>query len=270
MPKLSVLALFVLGIGLAQGAQAGCSRVINVPIAPIGLSVFMSNDGVISGVYPDLLRRVTSLGGCNFQMNDVPRARMESLFEAGLADVLIPATRSDKRDQFGIFVPLIQSRAMLISLSGERAPVTSFSQILERRELKVALVRGFDYGPAYRELAAELGNQNRLILEKDTAGIGRLLQSGIADATIMAPSILAGALYQDPKNHVMIDRLRTEAISELPWSESGVYLSRTALSDADRDVLREAMERAAKTGEVWRAFQYHYPAHTLTGSIKPR
>jgi polar amino acid transport system substrate-binding protein len=264
------LALLLLTASLGAHAGEPCSRPINVPISQIGLSVFTTPDGAINGVYPDLLKKIASQDGCNFLLSEVPRARLESLYEAGQLDILIPASRTPRRDQFGIFVPLIQSRAMVISLASPRPAIASLQDLLERRELKVALVRAFDFGPAYQTLVAELNRQGRVVFERDTAAVARLLQSGVADVTIMAPSILVGALTIDTKTPRLVERLRVEPLAELPWGESGVYISRTALNDHDRDLLRELLERAAKTGVVWKAFQQHYPANALTGSIKPR
>lgn len=62
----------------AVPAQAGCSRPINVPMAPIGLSVSF-DDGQAQGVYPTLLREVAASSQCKFDVQKVPRARLQSM-----------------------------------------------------------------------------------------------------------------------------------------------------------------------------------------------
>jgi polar amino acid transport system substrate-binding protein len=109
-----------------------------------------------------------------------------------------------------------------------------------------------------------------LVQDVDAASIARLLQSNTIDVTIMAPSILLGAIQADPKTSGVIDKLRSEPIDELPWSESGVYLSKAALSDGDRNALQDLLERASRSGAVWKAFQRYYPSAALTGSIRAR
>lgn len=254
---------------LCGQAQAGCTRNIQVPIAPIGLSVFIASDNSISGVYPEVLRSVAAKEGCNFDFNVVPRARLDLMFEAGRADMLIPASRSAARDEFGSFVPLVQSRATLISLASERAAIRNAQELLDRPGLKVGLVRGFDFGGAYQNIVKELTRQGRVVLDVDAAGVAKLLQSGAVDLTIMAPSILYGAVQADPKLAGIAERLRVEPIEELPWNDSGAYISK-ALSEADRTALRELLERAGKSGAVWKAFLRFYPPQTLNGSIKAR
>lgn len=261
------------GIGLLAGAllltgvaRADCSRTLQVPVAPVGRSVIIGEQGV-SGVYPDALRAVP---GCSFAFPAVPRARLEAMFENGRADLLIPASRTPRRDESGFFVPLIQSRATLIGLNGARPPLRSLQELLERRELRVALVRGFDYGEAYQGALRELRAQGRLVLEVDPISVARLLQAGLADLTIMAPSILLGAVHGDVRVAGLQERLRYEPVEELPWSESGVYISRRSVSEADREALREALERAARSGAVWRSFLRYYPPGSLDDSIRPR
>lgn len=249
-------------------AHAKCSRVIQVPVSPIGQSVLIDGDNV-NGIYPELLRSLTDKEGCSFAFSEVPRARLEILFESGRADLLIPATKTQKRDMSGTFVALIQNRAALISLSSNRPTISSLRELQDLTSVKVALVRGFDYGPAYQELIEQLNKQGRLILDVDAVSVARLLKSGAVHMTIMAPTILAGAVQDDMRLRDLSERLRIEPVDELPWGYSGIYISNTALSPGDRSALQEALERAARSGEVWKAFQRYYSPTVLKSSIRP-
>lgn len=263
------LALFLsLGVCWPQLSHAACSRVINVPVAATGLSVVIDGES-ISGIYPELLRGLTDKEGCTFALTAVPRARMEVLFESGRADLLIPASKTPKRDQHGSFIALIHNRPMLISLQPARPAITSTRDLLNQAGVKVALVRGFDYGAVYQDLVTALGQQGRLVLEVDALSVARLLKSGAADATIMAPSIFAGAVQDDERVRDLQDKLRIEPLAELPWGDSGVYLSNTALNPQDKATLQDALERAAKSGVVWKGFQRYYTPAILKGSIRP-
>ncbi|MFZ6745127.1 substrate-binding periplasmic protein [Undibacterium sp. JH2W] len=266
LPALRILLLCSL-MALAQQAFAVCSRVISVPVAATGRSVLINGDN-IEGIYPDILR---SLGdACKFTLTAVPRARLELLFETGRADLLIPASRTAKRDEHGIFIPLVYNRATLISMESNRPVIVSMQDLLDKKDLKVALVRGFDYGPAYQDIIKELGKQGRLYFDADPLSIARLLKAGISDLTIMAPSILAGAIMDDARVQDMLDKLRYEPLPELAWGDSGVYISKKSLSNEDRAALKEMLEQVAKSGVVWKSFQRYYPAHVLKESIRPR
>ena len=260
----------VLGSIVAGMAQAACSRVIQVPLAPVGLSVLLPPQGPATGVYPELLRQLGEAEGCLFAMSAVPRARQELMYETGRGDLLVPATRTPRRDEFGDFVPLIQARAMMISLRSDRVLPGSLRALAQASELRVVLVRGFDYGEAYQGLLKELGRQGRLRLEVDPVSVARVLDAGGADLTLMAPSILASALHADERVSHLLGRLRLDAVEELGWNDSGIYLSRAALGESDRRHLQEALDKAARSGLVWKLFKQFYPAGSMEGSLRPK
>ncbi|NRR29725.1 transporter substrate-binding domain-containing protein [Oxalobacteraceae bacterium] len=266
--KLAAGAL-ALALAAAPAARAGCSREILVPVSSSGANVVINQD-TVNGVYPDLLRSLGAKYGCQFVFPVVPRARQVAMFEAGKADLLIPATRTPTRDQIALHVPMIGSRAMLISVAGSRPAISNAHELLERRDLRVAVVRGFDYGEPYMALVKELEHQGRLFIEVDVTAVARLLQAGSADLTIMGPSILAGAIKRDKRVVGLIDKLRLEPIPELPWNYSGAYISKLALKAEDQEFLRELLEKAARTGVVYEGYQRYYPPAILNDSVRPR
>ena len=263
------MAVLALALALPSLAGAQCSRDIQVPVSAIGASVVI-NGASIGGIYPDLLRSMGAKLGCNFVFTAVPRARLEAMFEAGKADMLIPASSTPRRDQHGLFIPLMGNRPLLISLQGARAPINTMQELIERRELRVALVRGYDYGAPYQALAKELSSQGRLFYEVDALSVARLMQSGFIDATIMSPTILAGVAQNDARVYGLADRLRREALPELPWGRSGVYLSRKSLTAEDQATLRELLEKAGRSGTLMEGFQRHHRQELLSLSIRPR
>ena len=252
----------------ASAAEAGCSRPIEAPMAPIGLSV--SFDGERStGIYPSLLRELTASAGCEFQIRRVPRARLQKMFESGQADLLIPASFSPAREADGEFVPLVQVRAGLLTLSRERAAPRSLADLIAQKGYKLAVVRGFSFGAPYDDAVEALRAQRRLIEEPDPAGVARALRQGLAHGTVMTASIFIGTLVQEPELASLTKQVRIEALEELGWSESGVYLSRHSLGDADRRALRAAFTQSARSGRIWQLFNDSYPPGSMGGSLRP-
>lgn len=259
----------LVGVALAAlPAWSACSRPIKVPVAAVGLSVIVEGQK-ISGVYPGLLRELGPRGGCGFEFEAVSRARLEMLFEQGQADVLVPATHSDRRDAWGEFVPLALSRPMALTLNSPRAPQRSLAEILSRRELKVAVVRGYDFGSDYRRFVEALREQGRLVQEVDPLAVLRALRAGLADLTVMSPLNAYAALSFDPRYHGLETQLRNEPLDELGWSESGLYLSLKGLSEADRRELRGLLQEALRSGAFWRLLQRHYSPEVLDAAMKP-
>ena len=250
-------------------AQADCARALRVPVAAIGLAVTVK-DGVVGGIYPELLRAEVAKAGCTIQFQVVPRSRQEMLFETGQADLLMPARRSARRDTHGLFVPMIRSRAVLLSLQPRPLPVHSVAALLEHRALRVAVVRGYDYDGAYQSLVKQLRAQDRLVESSDPVSLARALDAGIADVAVITPTVVTGAL-RDHGLSAWIARLHAEPVDELPWGESGAYVSRrSSLSDADRQQALEMLERIGRSGAAWHAFQQHYPDKNLSDSVRPR
>lgn len=259
--------LWGMGLLSTAGAQAGCSRAIEAPMAPTGLSV--SFDGERSnGIYPTLLSELGAAIGCEFRIHRVPRARLQKMFESGQADLLVPASASPARDAAGEFVPLVQVRASLLTLSADKPP-RSLADLVARRGYKVAIVRGFTFGAAYDQAIATLRAQRRVVEEPDAAGVARALRQGLAQASIMTANIFIGTLTKEPDLAPLIKQVRVEPLEELGWSESGLYLSRHRLSDADRRALRTAFSQSARSGRVWQLFSDSYPPGSLGGSIRP-
>lgn len=219
--------------------HAGCSKTITVPATPMGKNVIIENHAV-SGIYPSLLLELTEKEDCAVKFVPVPQARAMAMFESGRADLLFPAFKTAHRDQYGEFIALIKSRPNLISLQSERAPMTSLLQLIDTPNIRVALVRGFDYGTAYQQLINTLSKLGRLVLEPDVVSVARVLKSGYCQATIMTPALFFGSIQNDARVSDMIGKLRFEAIDELPWGESGVYLSNKSMSSADMEHMKKS------------------------------
>jgi polar amino acid transport system substrate-binding protein len=261
--------LWLLGWLLSStAAEAGCSRPISVPMASIGLSVSFE-DGRAQGIYPTLLREVASSTQCQFEMHKVPRARLQSMFDAGQADVLVPASTTPARDAVGEFVPLIQVRASLLTLDPEMPVPRSLAELLNQPDYKLAVVRGFSFGPAYDSAIARLRQKQRLVEEADPVGVARAMRQGLAQATVMTASILVGTLVSEKELTPLLKSLRIEPLEELDWHASGLYLSRRSLGEADRRLLRQALGQAAKGGRIWQLFNETHPPGSLGVSIRP-
>ena len=109
-----------------------------------------------------------------------------------------------------------------------------------------------------------------MFYEVDALSVARLMQSGFIDATIMNPTILAGMAQNDARVSGLTDRLRLEALPELPWGLSGAYISRKSLNANDQTVLRELLEKAARSGAILESFQRSHRPELLSTSIRPR
>ena len=253
---------------LSAPAWGACTRPITVPVTPLGVSVIVHGDAV-SGVFPEMLERLGAKAGCRFNWSVVPRIRAEMMFSEGRADLLVAATHSDARDRAGLFMPLVASRASLITREKGQAPLASMAQLLAARTLRVALVRGYDYGPAYLELSRQLADQHRLFLEPDAVSVARLLAGGMADATILPTTAVVGAIATDARVAGLQGQLRFEALDELPWSRGGIYISNKSLPATDRAALEQMLAEAARSGALYNTYLQYFKPAVLALSTRP-
>lgn len=252
---------------LATQAHSACSRPILIAVAGLGLTITTTGSEV-GGIVPDLLRKMGHAAGCEFKFIPTPRARAEAMFAAGQSDLLLTATHTPTRDKLGKFIPLLDTRAMLIHSPTGKINVHSLQELLSQRELQVVLVRGFDYGDAYQDLVKKLATEKRLILVPDPVNVARMLDARMADVTIMLPMVMAGAIADDPRLKGMMDNLQIEPLEELPWGEGGSYVSTLSLSAGDQAELAKLLGDMSHSKLLWDAYRSHYPANFLEGSLR--
>ncbi|MES2298411.1 MAG: transporter substrate-binding domain-containing protein [Pseudomonadota bacterium] len=260
------LAAVTLLLSAPWAASAACSRPIMVPVTALGV-VITVNGSSVGGIFPDLINSAGAKAGCEFKWLSVPRARLEAMFELGQADMILASTHTPKRDQFGFFTPMVSTRATLISMAGERAPIHSIAELLKRRELRVALVRGYDYGENYQGMIRALTEQNRIIFDATAAKVARLLMGGVADVTIMSPLAMSAATQDEPRLTSILDKLRLEPLDELPWGETGIYVSKSVPA-SDRAVLEQLIIHIAQSPMFWDQIKRHYPANIVAASMR--
>jgi polar amino acid transport system substrate-binding protein len=261
------MTVIVLSLFLSANVHAGCSRAIQVSVAAVGLTIYIKGEK-ISGIYADALQEIKK-EACQLNFKSVPRARLESMFEAGTSDLLFPSNKTSHRDELGVFIPLIKNRATLISVSASQLNIKSAQELLRRKDVRVVLVRGYDYGPAYQDLIAELSRQGRVFLDADVISVARMLKNSAKYITIMAPNTFLGAIHGDPRIQDLLGKLSFTPIDELPWGDTGIYISKKSLNEADRTLLQTVLSRYAKSGAILKKFQQYFPADALKESLRP-
>ncbi len=253
---------------LPQAALADCPRPINTPLAPLGVGVVLK-DGVATGVIPELLRKLAAVTGCQFRQPIVPVARQQSLFSDGDADMLVFATQTPERDQSGQFVPLFKYRAALVSLKAFERPMLSIGELMQRPELRVVLVRGFDYGPVYRRLKAP-ALADRVAYANDVADMLRRLQAGSADVSVLLPGSEYEALRTDERLAPVKGKLNYGELNDMPWQDAGAYVSTKSLSKQEQAMLINGLRHMDIGRQALKAFGEVFPPALVRATIKPR
>lgn len=246
-----------------------CSRQIRVPVSNLGWSVVIKGDQ-FSGILPEFLQQLSQKSQCRFLFSSVPKNRQEILFETAQADLLLPAIRTAPRDKNGRFVPLAQLRPVLISVEGKQAPIQNEKDLLARKDVKLVVVRAFDYGSEYQSIIKKMAHAGRLLQEADVLSVARTMKQDTNYVTIMAATIFYGILEREPFAASLRGRVRYERLDELPWVDSGIYISKLSLSLEDQRYLNEEIERLSSTDFLWKLYLNYYAADILKIGMRPR
>lgn len=242
----------------AAAAPAGCKRSIVVATSQVGRAMTVGADNTVRGAVKDFLDLISQRTGCTFSYVPVSRARAWTLVASGRADMVPAASQSHERNRMAQFIATHQVRPMLISLDREQPAFGSIDELLRAR-LRVAVVRGYDFGAAYRSAVGELERQGRLHSATDPQAVAALLKTGAVHAALLPPSAFADAA----EFHQLASRLQLRAVPGLPRVLVGFYLSIPFLEDPDRIVLQEAIRKAVAGGAYADAMRRHYPRWSL-------
>ncbi|MBY0378357.1 MAG: hypothetical protein K2Q33_07335 [Gammaproteobacteria bacterium] len=229
----------------------------------------IANGAQYTGIIPEFLQQIEQKTHCHFAYSLVPKNRQEILFESAQADLLITAVKTERRDRFGIFVPLIQLRATLISVADKHAPILHFKDLFLRSHVRLVVVRGYDYGTGYQKILDALAAQGRLSIEPDPLSVARMIKANPQYMTIMSPTIFSGLLQRELIVADLGGKMRYDMLDELPWMESGIYISKLTLSASEQTLLKSSMDKLAQTDLIWKAYQRYYPVEVLKIGLRP-
>lgn len=252
------LVLFAPAQGWAQ-----CSRPIVVPAAPTGFSV-MVESGLVRGIYPDWLRAVGRRIGCTFEFPVVPRARADHMFfEQHSADILTPASQTRERDARAEFVHFYGLTPALITHQSVRGEIPrDVTALLTDTKWRAALVRRYSFGDEYQALLRELEASGRVDFVSDLETVERMLRSGRVEFSILPASLMYSALL-DGQAAQGAGEFRYHELRGLSPIRSGAYLSLRSLPPQDRELLRDALSKAARDGSFRKAHEPHLPESVL-------
>jgi polar amino acid transport system substrate-binding protein len=246
-PRLASTVAIVLCCWWQAAVGAECSREIRVPVSAIGGDIVIGPQGQVSGLIPDLLAELSMNSPCRFTFVPVPRVRALAMFGNGEVDLLPGAVHTDERDKVGEFVPFTSARVAAVGLRKRMAALGPLDATLSGSYI-VNVVRGYDYGPAYRALVASLRAQHRVEEVVDPLTAARKLGMGRADLILIAP----GALVEATEQAGISDTVQAVPVMSIPAFVAGIYVSRLSLGAAERDLLVAQLSDRTLKQKYWR------------------
>ncbi len=258
----ALLASLLAGLGgLPGAAQAACSRPITIAISGQGSDIVVEENRAISGAMAEVLDEVARRSGCSFNHLFVPRVRAITMFMAGEVDVLPAAVQTPERDRVGVFVTYSSAQVAAIGLRNRLAQLGTLNNELSGSYL-VNVVRGHDYGGAFKALVASLKAQHRLEEVADPLTAARKLALGRADLVLMAP----GAFSEAAQRAGIDQALQAVPVTTIPAFLAGIYVSRSALNDSDREQLLHTLSDPAIKQRYWHSSSKRLQPWVLSGA----
>lgn len=246
-------------------AVAACSRPITIAISGQGSDMVVKENRNVSGAMAEVLEDVTRRSGCTFDYQFMPRVRAISLFMAGDIDVLPAAVQTAERDKVGRFVTFSSAQVAAIGLRQRFAQIGLPDKTLKGSYL-VNVVRGHDYGPAYKALLQSLRAQGRLEEVVDPLTAARKLARGRADVILIAP----GAFVEATEQAGIDNALQAVPMASIPAFLAGIYLSRSSLIASDREQLAASLSDPGLKQRYWQAMSKRLRPWALAGARPAR
>lgn len=233
-------ALLVFG----QGANAACSRPVEVAFSEISPDMTLNASGQHGGVAVEFFTELALRTGCTFTYVDVPRARAWYMLSNQQIDIVPAAIQNAERDEVGVYFDhVVLEPVSLILLTSKPLTVSSAQEVIDSR-LRLAVVRGHNYGPHFAALVSNPALSERLAQVKDPQTLARMLKAGRVDAVITMASIFADAAKQQG----LSDRVYARTLTDLDWGSTGMYLSKSRLPAEDVATLSAAIKALNQEG----------------------
>ena len=258
------LGLLVAPSALASPAAAsdmgappvGCTSPVRVGVTTLGV-IYFHRQGRTEGIDADVVRELARRTGCDFEFVEMNRQRMARSLEVGdFIDMSSTMARTPERDRAAVFVPLALGRPYLL-VSGRLAREAGFDfeQFVSDATLRVGVFAGASVGPGGDEAVAKLAAAGRIeSIAQPEQAFARLV-AGRLDGLIATVPVFAQALKDMPGGA----GIRVIPIPGAQAYLSGFYLSREALTEACRQLIRDTLRDMRADGTLLRIFRQYLP-----------
>ncbi len=234
----------------AAGAQAGCSRELQVGVSELGYGAYQ-RDGQWLGIVPDLIGELSQRSGCRLKIVGRPRARVLLEFEQGQLDIITSVMRAPDRERLGQFLAYAYAEQDLIVV-GEPVPHT-LDELRRMPDLKLGVVRGVRLSPRLDDQINAMLASRQAEYSPDFENLAAKLNAGRVRAALV-PSVIHVKQRQDGVLPAQI------TIVDLPESQPepiGIYVNRQHVGDDDLQLLARHLEMLRRDGRVVAIYQRH-------------
>jgi len=216
-------------------------------------SGYLYNEEQDSGISKDIVTELFKRVDLKYELRVLPRARIVSMIEEGTLQVIVSSIRTPEREKYAWFVPYFAERNMTIVRGN--ADITSEAELLESKDVKVGIVRGYYYGEYYMNLIEKLRGKRMIVETKDIDELFSLLRDDWIQVTFNNPSSYLYYLKEKGIEDVKIYDFDTTGEPLV----RGLMLSKKCFSEEYVRIFEEAIAEMNEDGTLYAIFSRYLP-----------
>jgi len=216
-------------------------------------SGYLYDEGHDRGISKDIVTELFKRLDLKYELTVLPRARIVSMIEEGSIQISVSSIRTPEREKYAWFVPYFAERNMV--LVRKTASITSEAELLDSRNIKVGIVRGYYYGEHYMELIEKLREKRMIVETKDIDELFSLLKDDWIQVTFNNPS--SYLYYLNDKGIEDVEVFDFDPAGE-PLVR-GLMLSKKCFSEEYVRAFEKAITEMNEDGTLYEIFSKYLP-----------
>ncbi|WMW81995.1 transporter substrate-binding domain-containing protein [Undibacterium cyanobacteriorum] len=223
---------------------------IRVGLLEIGALFYRLPDGRFSGIDQDILEALALRTNCQFKPRVESQARIWSQIREASLDMSMSGIKTIEREEWATSVPYFSTRNYALISTSLSAQEQTAAGFLANKNLKMAVIKGFQHGRQYNDFVTNLRHQNRIYEVADFASLIKLLQVKRVHGILIIPTsyIDLSRQKQLPESTVLRDWYPNDAFV------AGLYISKRTISPKSVQMLQTALNGMQADGTLERIF----------------
>lgn len=241
--------LFVTQASYANELEHDCGQ-IRVGMIEIGALFYRTADGRYAGIDQDILDALSLRTNCQFKVRIESQARIWSQLREGNLDMSMSGIRTVEREEWARSIPYFSTRNYALLDTTLTAQEQTPAGFLANKNLRMAVIKGFQHGRLYNDFITSLRHQNRIYEVADFPSLIKLLQAKRVQAILLIPTSYLDLSRQKqlPQTSTLKDWYPNDAVL------AGLFLSRKTMPQKTAQVLEEGINSMYSDGSLERIF----------------
>lgn len=225
-------------------------NLITVGIYNSGYLYHESHDhGINKDVVEELFRRMK----LDYKIEILPRVRISSMISEGLLHMGVSTIETPERAEYSYFVPYFSEKNDVLVRSD--SGISTEEELLQRRDIKVGIVRGYYYGEHYMELIEKLEERKMIVQARDTEHLYKMLNDGWIQVTF---NLASSYLFYIDTYSIQGINIYDWAPEEEPLVRSLVF-SKKFFSPDDITKFQQTIDEMREDGTLYNIFSKYIP-----------